>query len=60
MWGCQGTNLIKSLSLWTMVGSIVCYNSNMPPHMRSLWARSVDAAHVCFISDTEYFTLNEG
>ena len=31
----------------------------MPPHMRTIWDRSVDAVQALLIPDTEYFILNE-
>ena len=33
---------------------------NMPPHKRTLWVRSMDAAQALVIPDAKYSTLNEG
>lgn len=34
--------------------------SNTPPHMKTLWAKSVGATHILLIPDAKYTTLNEG
>ena len=51
--------LNKKFKLMVKAPGYVIY-SNMPPHTRALWTRSVDATQAFFILGAEYSTLNEG